>query len=166
MRYLFALAALSAFPAFGQSDVWKFSRTATLTATSAAFTISLPATGVNEVELLDFTVQCSTDCAVQTERNGSAPTATLGTWRPENLDTAPRDGSNNVMQPVVRIHYNSDSSGGALTDESFIFPANSIVPWTTGQVVLTGSGTNNNYTVRIGPMTGTYRFQIRARIRR
>lgn len=166
MRYLLALAALSALPAFGQSDIWKFSRTATLSATSAAFTVSLPAAGVNEVEILDFTLQCTADCAVTTERNGSAPTATLGTWRAENLDTAPRDVGNAVVQPTVRIHFNSDSTGGAVADESFVFPANAIVPWSTGQVIMTGAGTTTNYTIRIGPMTGTYRFQLRARIRR
>jgi hypothetical protein len=33
-------------------------------------------------------------------------------------------------------------------------------------VIMTGSGLTNNWTVRIGPMTGTYRIQIRVRARR
>lgn len=167
MRKLLALAVLLCIPAFAQSDVWKFSRTAALSGTSVAFTVALPASGAaQEVELLDYTLQCTADCAVTTERNGSVPTATLGAWRPEDLGTAPKLGNGSVIQPITLIYFASDSTGGTLADESFSFPANAVVPWSTGQVILTGTGATTNYTIRIGPFTGTYRFQIRVRIRR
>lgn len=166
MRKIFALAVLCAGSALAQSDVWIFSRTAALSSASVAFTIALPPTGANQVQLLDYTLQCTADCSVTTERNGSAPTATQGTWRPEDWDTAPKSDPTTIIQPSMRVYYNSDSTGGVLQDEPFVFPAGAIVPWSTGVVILTGSGLTNNWTLRIGPMTGTYRIQIKVRARR
>ena len=166
MRKLLVLAALC-LPALAQSDNWKFSRTAVLSGTATAITVALPASGTaQEVEILDFAIQCTADCAVTTERNGSGPTATLGSWRPEDLGTAPKDGGGVPIQPATKVYFNSDSTGGTLCDEAFIFPANALVPWATGQVILTGTGATTNYTIRIGPLTGTYRIQLRVRIRR
>src|SRR3982751_2017075 len=117
MRKLLVLAALCSVPALAQSDNWKFSRTAVLAGTATAITIALPASGAaQEEEILDFALQCPADCAVTTERNGSAPTATLGTWRPEDLGTAPKDGGGAVVQPATKVYFNSDSTGGSLSD--------------------------------------------------
>lgn len=169
MRKLFALAVLCAGIASAQYDVYKFSRSGTLSTGTTAFTIALPPTGDNDVRLLDFTLQCSADCTPQTERDGTAPTAppaTLGSWRPEDKDSAPKL-TGVPIQPAVRIYYDSNSTGGTLADEPFVFPAGALVPWSTGAVALTGSGLTTNYTIRITAAIGTtYRFQLRARIRR
>lgn len=165
MRILITLLALCA-SAYAQSDVWKYSKSATLSGAATAFTVSLPPTGSRQqAEILDFTLQCTADCTVSTERNGSAPTATLGTWRPEDLDSAPKSAGTPV-QPVVRIYHSSDSTGGSTMDEPYLFPANAIVPWGLGTVVLTGIGATTNVTIRLATFTGTYHFQIRVRIRR
>lgn len=161
-----ALLLLCALSLSAQSDVWKYSRSATLAGTSVAFTVALPATGNNLVQMLDMIVQCTVDCTVSTERNGTAPTVTLASWRPEDYATAPKDGSGVTIQPGVNIYYDSNSTGGSTDDMAFTFPAGALIPWGFGDQSLMGAGATRNYTIRIGPMTGTYRFQLRVRVRR
>jgi hypothetical protein len=167
MRRLFAALVVCSSIGFAQSDIWKYSKSATLSGTATAFTIALPDTGPGQqVEILEYTLQCTADCTVQTERNGSAPTATAATWRCEDVDTCPKNGTTPI-QPVSKIYHLSNSTGGGLHDEPYIFPANAIVPWKSGTaLVLTGLGSTNNFTIRIAAFTGTYHFTIRARIRR
>jgi len=146
-------------------DVWKYSTSGTLSSASASFTVALPATGNNQVDLLDYVLQCTASCTVSTFINQTAPTATLAAWRAENPSTTPDGGA---TQPKALIYTASNSTGGTKADEPFVLPANAIMPWDLQGITLIGSGTTKNYTVKIGPFTATttYTIQIRVKVRR
>jgi hypothetical protein len=149
-----------ALGASAQSDIWRYSKTGTGNLT---VTIQLPSSGASQqVELMDYTLQCTADCTVSTERNGSQATQTAGVWRCQDFDTCPKNGSTPI-QPATKVYEGSNSTGGSALDEPYVFIANALIPW-----MLTGTTLTNfsaNWTIKVVG-TGTYHFQLRARIRR
>lgn len=172
MRNLFALAVLCALPALTQ-ELYTTSREFVLSGQSAAIAVQLPATGSQQAEIVEATVQClDAVCDVRPEVNGAAAGvgtgATAGTLEavdPETSDTA-------TISSRLQVWY---GTGTAIPTGAAIAPTNGwripaaggILPLGGGRRLSSNGAGNKNYILRIvGSHTGTVRLFIAVRVRR
>ena len=155
MRIL--ILALAAASAFGQTTyynrTYKALYEASLSGAASTVTVQQPASGARTVYIKSVYVYCSVACTFTLERNGTAasstsltpvsmsannPTVAATAWRTSNV------GAGTTISPTYRV--------GAGDYEFLAF--------TLGDMVLAGTGTTKNFTVRTNSITGTAEIEI------
>jgi hypothetical protein len=163
-----ALALVCALGAVAQTyDNFSVSYTVTLSNAQTALAIQLPAAGSNRTEITSLSVQCTANCPVRFEVNGAAANvgnATAESVRSINPESTP-DAV--VSAPAIQAWSGTGVPVGTVVSPVWVLPASSLVPFGGERVLITKTGVNVNYIVRIpSNHSGQVSFFVGLRVRR
>ncbi|MFN7918916.1 MAG: hypothetical protein U0Q16_02395 [Bryobacteraceae bacterium] len=123
----------------------------TLSGSGSAFTIQLPAKSSSRVYLQSAYIECSADCVLTQERNGSAATTTA-------VAAVPTNGGGT---PAATFYQSSDSTSGSVLVSLNVKANAGISLDMTASAFSRNGGTAQNHTFRVGAMTGTVKVSLR-----
>lgn len=141
--------AVAASLAFGEDYV--VVKESSLSSAAEAITVQQPAATAATVRFYSGWIDCSVTCTVTIERNGTAATATALTRTPLN----------NTGSTSKATAWSGSDVGTGTVIGKFTLWGGGGVPLGLDGVILTGTGTTKNVTVRIASMTGTVHVDIR-----
>lgn len=161
MRKLIALFALLAVAAVAQDDRhWEYvaAKTITLSDATGALTIQQPATGSRTVRLISAYVECSVDCTVTVERDGTAATETALTA----ARISPTNAGGTVPAAKAGAYHTSDVGEGTdLTTALRLLATEQGKTLDLTGIYLVGDGATKNVTLRSSSITGEFSASIR-----
>ncbi len=168
LKFSFAFLCLCA-SLFAQLDTYTLSYEVTLNASSAALSVQLPATGTNQAQIVDATVQCSATCYVRPEVNGAAASVGTGATAATFVQLDPELSAAMTTSRLTAWYGTGTAipTGTALAPGGgWLVPASAILPLGASKT-LYGAGTSKNYILRIvGPYTGDVKMFLVVRSRR
>jgi hypothetical protein len=149
LGFLFIFAGLGLIHSQTFSVVQK---TTSLSATAEVITIQQPqATPRTLVKFVSAYVDCSVQCTLTLERNGSAATST--TLTPRNIDPA-------ETAPLVQAFSSSNSSGGSVLQVLTIQGGGSVLLDLSNFKFLATYTNGANLTLRTSSITGTVHITV------
>ena len=163
-----ALALVCALGAIAQTyDIYTVSYTVTLSGAQTALAVQLPSTGTNRTDVMQASVQCSAACPIRLEINGAAANsgnATAATVVALNPESTP---ASLVTTPKVEAWTGTGVPTGTAVSPIWTIPAQALVPFGGERVLVTQSGVNSNYIMRVAQnYTGEVKLFFSLRVRR
>lgn len=162
-----AMLLLCLCAAFGQTDTYTVTYEVSLEDAVTALAIQQPASGSFQIEIVDWSVQCSANCSIKFESNGAA--ATVGNSTAANVvalnpESTPADL---VTTPKATAWYGSGVPAGTQVSTSWTLPGGSIVPFGSTRILSAKTGVNSNYIMRVAAnYTGSLKVLVTLRARR
>lgn len=113
-------------------------------------TIQTPANAKKRVFFKALRVYCSADCTVDVEKGGSTASGTAVT----------AVGLNTTGTPTATVYRSSTSTGGAVADKYGQFGEGTFEYDLSYVMLPRGASSAQNFTFRVGSMTGTLRMTL------